>query len=318
MSVFDKSHGWICCLLAVSIVACGAAADMSATGSRGSSRGGTTNGQIGSSNDTNNFGNPLTDLSAGSGAVIVGMPSSCRKATIAFVVDGSGSMCEPFGNSTRWGELRGALLTMQTGLVYRLQSVAAFGLYVYDGSVDFMLAQSGGGAPSGGMIPQCEVEATLRRMMGMCPQIVEVKPGDNNAAMIDKMFPANPLGGSTPTDKAMNYVVDQLVAMGSAVPQYILLATDGQPNDICTGGMGGDGTAQQQGVVAAVDRAAKSGITTFVISLATDAALQMKLDEVARHGDALHPMAHSFSPTNSQDLIQTLTTLLGNAIGCPI
>jgi hypothetical protein len=82
--------------------------------------------------------------------------------------------------------------------------------------------------------------------------------------------------------------------------------------------MGGDGSVQQQGVVSAVDRAAQSGITTFVISLATDATLQMHLDEVARHGDKLNPMAHSYTPTNSQDLVQTLTNLLGSAIGCPI
>jgi hypothetical protein len=322
MSLFDKSHGWILWLLVACCVACSPDPDVSGMGARGPSRGGGVSGQTGSAKaGDSNFGNPLADLSAGSGTV-VGTASSCRNATIAFLVDGSGSMCEPFGNSTRWTELRNALVAKPAGLVYKLQSVASFGLYIYDGSVDFMLAQSAAPATGGGGggASMCEAAATFRRMMGMCPQIVEVKPADNNAATIDKMFPASTLGGSTPTDKAMNYLVDQLVGMrtmGSA-PQYILLATDGQPNDICTGGMGGDGTAQQLGVVAAVDRAAQAGITTFVISLASDAALQMHLDEVARHGDVRNPMAHSFTPTNSQDLIQTLTTLLGNAIGCPI
>jgi hypothetical protein len=99
-------------------------------------------------------------------------------------------------------------------------------------------------------------------------------------------------------------------------PQYIILATDGQPNDICTNGTGGDGTAQQMGVIAAVDKAAQMGITTFVISLASDAALQAQLDVVAKHGNPADPMAHTFSPMNPQDSTMTLSKLLSGALGC--
>jgi hypothetical protein len=317
MSLSDATRGWIFGLLAACCVACGSSPEETGA-ARSGPRGSSANGQTGiltAGAGSNDFGNPLKDLSAGANSVVVA--TTCRNATVAFVVDGSGSMCESFGNSTRWGELRKALLDKQTGLVYRLQSIATFGLYIYDGSVDFSVMQTGAAAMGGGSA--CAAQGTFRRMMGMCPQIVEVKPAANNAAVIDQMFPTMELGGSTPTDKAMNYVVDQLTALRKGSdPQFILLATDGAPNDICTGGMGGDGSVQQQGVVAAVDRAAQTGITTFVISLATDSALQMHLDEVARHGDKLNPMAHSYTPTNSQDLVQTLTNLLGSAIGCPI
>jgi hypothetical protein len=317
MSLFD-TRAWICGLLAACCIACGSDPVDSAMTARNAPRGSAANGQAGSVRagaGSVDFGNPLKDLSAGAGSVVVA--TTCRNATIAFVVDGSGSMCEPFGNSTRWGELRNALVAKQTGLVYRLQSIASFGLYIYDGSIDFSVMQTGAAAMGGGG-SMCAAAGTFRRMMGMCPQIVEVKPAANNAGIIDQMFPAMELGGSTPTDKAMNYVVDQLIKLRKGTdPQFILLATDGQPNDICTGGTGGDGTVQQQGVITAVDRAAQSGITTFVISLATDSALQMHLDQVAHHGDAANPMAHSYTPTNSQDLVQTLTTLLGSAIGCP-
>jgi hypothetical protein len=103
------------------------------------------------------------------------------------------------------------------------------------------------------------------------------------------------------------------------LPQYIILATDGQPNDICTGGMGGDGSAQRMAVIAQVDRAAQNHITTFVISVAgNDMALQQHLDMVAMHGDPTNPMAHSFSPMNPQDLVNTLAALLGGAIGCDV
>src|SRR6478609_11399211 len=61
-----------------------------------------------SSGGKNGFGNPT--------GVPTGLPmggshgsAKCLQPTIEFVVDGSGSMCEPFGASTRWQELRKAL-----------------------------------------------------------------------------------------------------------------------------------------------------------------------------------------------------------------
>jgi len=258
-----------------------------------------------------------TSLIATTVTIPGGGGASCSPATVAFVIDGSGSMCEPFGTGTRWQELRNALLDKTQGLIYRVQDRASFGLFLYDGSIDFELSASAASGPPA----TCNSPNTGRRLRGTeCLQLIEVQPKINNAPAIDQMYPTTELGGSTPTDKAMNRVVDQLLTLkaGSADPQYIILATDGQPNDICIGGAGGDGLAQQQGVIAAVDRAASMGITTFVISLASDPALQMHLDEVARHGDKANPAARTFSPTSTNDLVTTLTNLLGQAIGCPI
>jgi hypothetical protein len=255
---------------------------------------------------------PAQDAGADSGG--------CRKSTIAFVIDGSGSMCDTFGTSTRWGALRTALLDKTKGLMYRINSLASVGMYLYDGSVDLTLASMATG--SAAQNPTCAAISLFRRTSTACPQIIEVKPAINNAAHIDQMYPAMELGGSTPTDKVMSHVVDELLmlrAPGASPtdnPQYIILATDGQPNDICTGGAGGDGTAQQQGVVAAVDRAAAAGIQTFVISLASDPTLQMDLDVVAQHGAPTDPTAHTFNPTNSDDLVTTLTKVLSGALGC--
>ena len=48
--------------------------------------------------------------------------------TVVFVIDGSGSMCAPFGNGgTRWQSLRRALLYPMSGLIYRLQDAVRFG-----------------------------------------------------------------------------------------------------------------------------------------------------------------------------------------------
>jgi hypothetical protein len=311
---------WLsCCLLAVA--ACGGGdTTPSTTARRGSAAAGAV-GPGGVANPTSigapgSFGNPtgLAPLSAQAGS---GGNSDCRTVTVAFVIDGSGSMCEPFGSSTRWTSLRTALLDKTKGLFYRVTQQAALGLYLYDGTIDFQLSSQAASGPAA----TCTSPSTRNRLMGgMCPQIVEVKPAVGNAAALDKKYPATELGGSTPTDKAMSYVVGDLMKLRgtSTDPQYIILATDGQPNDICTGGTGGDGTAQQQGVITAVDMAAAAGITTFVISLASDPALQMHLDEVARHGNKADATAHTFSPTTPEDLVQTLTGLLGNAIGCPI
>jgi hypothetical protein len=164
--------------------------------------------------------------------------------------------------------------------------------------------------------------------MGQCPQLVEVLPPRlNNAMAIDTIYPRTELGGSTPTDKALNHVMDGLLAMvqqqgpdqKAMSPVYVILATDGAPNDICVGGTGGDGSVQRQGVISAVDRGAAAGIKTWVVSLAGgDAMLQAHLDEVAKHGDPTNPTARTFNPTNPDDLIMTLARLLGGAVGCHI
>jgi hypothetical protein len=56
-----------------------------------------------------------------------------------------------------------------------------------------------------------------------------------------------------------------------------------------------------------------------VLSLADgDPALQMHLDQVAMHGEPQNPKAHTFNPTNPDELLMTLATLLGGAVGCHV
>lgn len=256
------------------------------------------------------------------GADVVAIDPCAVEPIVLFVIDGSGSMCADFGGSTRWQSLRSSLLDRSQGLIYRLQDQGMFGMILYDGTIDAtVLMNATGGTPS----PACAMLYAMEKGEGDCPQLIEVPPAMSNASAIDTAFPATELGGSTPTDKAMNRAVDQLLEARKTGldlelhPQYIILATDGQPNDICVGGMGGDGVAQQQGVIAAVDRAAQANISTFVISLAGgDQALETHLDEVARHGSPNNPAAHTYSPTTPQDLVATLQELLRAAFGCDI
>jgi len=164
-----------------------------------------------------------------------------------------------------------------------------------------------------------------QKAMGECPGLVQVPIALNNAPAIDMAFPQTELGGSTPTDKAMNRAIDDLIGMrstdpdGMIKPQYVILATDGQPNDICVGGVGGDGMAQKQGVIGAVDRGAAEGIKTFVVSLAGgDMGLQAHLNEVALHGDPMNPMARTYTPESPEELVTQLAALVGGAVGCDI
>ena len=281
------------------------------------------------------FGNPTAGASGGSGKGSTGVsgsgPRNCADAMvntsiaepdILFVVDGSGSMCANFGGSTRWKALRAALLDPMNGLIPRMEKTVDFGLLLYDGTIDPILALTAiGGSPS----PECAAMYFEAKAMGMCPGLVQVPVALNNAMAIDMAFPQTELGGSTPTDRAMNTAVDQMIMNRSKDPdakphpQYIILATDGQPNDICMGGAGGDGNAQKAGVIAAVDRAAMNHIITFVISLAGgDQGLEQHLAEVAKHGEPMNPMAHTFTPDSPMALVDALTAIVGGAVGCQI
>jgi hypothetical protein len=249
--------------------------------------------------------------------------TSRNTPVILFVIDGSGSMCAPFGGATRWTATRTALLEPMNGLIYRLQQTVHFGMLLYDGTIDALLATLG--AATGSPTPMCAGNYLQQKMTGDCPGLVQVPVALNNAMAIDTAFPATELGGSTPTDKAMKVAVDQMIAMkvtdpdAKPRPQYIILATDGQPNDICVGGLGGDGMLQKTNVLAEVDRAAMNNITTFVISLADgDPGLQSHLDEVAKRGEPANPMAHTFNPMTPEDLTNTLITIIGGAVGCQI
>jgi hypothetical protein len=245
--------------------------------------------------------------------------SSCLEAVVLFVVDGSGSMCDVFGTATRWTALRTALLAPMTGLIPRLEGEAQFGLMIYDGSIDPTAA---GMATMGSPSPMCAGFGGLGNMQ--CPRYSRVAPKFMNAGPINQAFPQKEPGGSTPTHKAMNDAVTQMMMSAAGKdpasnPHFIILATDGQPNDICMGGVGGDGSAQKLEVIAAADRAAAAGIRTFVISLAgMDAGLEAHLAEVAKHGDPRNPAAHTFSPATPEDLQMALKMVLGAALGCVI
>ncbi|HET8933605.1 MAG TPA: VWA domain-containing protein [Polyangiales bacterium] len=291
----------------------------------------------GLSRGSRNGGGPL----AGGSALVIGggkngsagaaaSKASCASTTITagrkqpivtLVIDGSGSMCAPFGDSTRWTALRSALLDAD-GIVPRLQGVVSFGMTMYDGPLEFggILGGLGGFgmAGGGGQNPQCALMGAQNSMGKSCPNLISVPVALNNAMAITTMYPTMELGGSTPTHKALKVVVDHLLEQTASPdsvmnPQYIILATDGEPNELCATPSGQDPRAE---VIAEVTRAADENIKTFVISLAdNDAALMSHLVDVAAAGKTNNP---PFSPMNKQDLVATLGQIIGGAVGCEV
>jgi len=213
--------------------------------------------------------------------------------TIWLVVDGSSSMTQAFGTSDRWQTLRSTLMD-PGGVVESLQSVAKFGMVIYSGGA------RGGAATAD------------------CVQLVTVPPALQNHAAILAQYPMQPIGSGTPTDKALDHVVTTLPISNQAMldtasdPIYVVLATDGQPNDMCGGGFGGLGANPvEQRVVDVTTKGTLNGMLMYVISLAgDDAALQTHLGQVAAATASKTP---PFTPSTQQDLIATFRDIVGTA-----
>jgi hypothetical protein len=232
---------------------------------------------------------------------------------ITFVIDGSGSMCAAFEDTTRWGALRDALLDPSEGLFYRLQDQAQLGVVVYDGNIDITLASSTT-APTPG--PACSGFLSMGTGSIDCPRVFTVNPALDNASTIDSTYPTTLPGGSTPTHAVMSQAVDAAIqrTMERGHAESIVLITDGVPTDICIGGAGGDSTAQQNQVFAHIDRAANSGVSTYVIGLyGDDAVLESFVDTSAQHGTPADPDASAYKPKTRAELRAALDTVANAA-----
>lgn len=220
--------------------------------------------------------------------------------TVWLVLDGSGSMKEEFGGQTRWEALRAALMD-PGGVVESLQHSVRFGMVLYSGN------EMDDGAPA----------------TGECFQLVTVEPALDNYATLLAQYPTQELGGWTPTDRALDSVVTNLAVTNQDVldatpgPVYVVLATDGAPNDHCSGDQDRNGGRSQfdpvtaQKVLDVVGRGVQMGMQMFVISLAgDDDELATHLEQVASLGGTGQP---PFVPANKDDLVATFQQIIGNA-----
>lgn len=259
---------------------------------------------------------------AGNGAPVKLDPNVCASAQVAatritpevyFVIDGSGSMNANFGDGTRWSVLREALVG-QAGVVTQLESTVKFGMAIYSNNNPMS-----------------------------CPDMAALPASLNNLAMMSGAYPAQELGGGTPTGEALQKVIDGLPEFGALDsterPPIIILATDGEPNGCnspgacnwaadwaaCLGSLGAQlaaAPATYDTTLAAVRAAREKNISVWVISLADGLNNIPDLQKTANIGaglaDDASPGAPIYSPTNPDELTQTLAKLIGDAVTCDI
>jgi hypothetical protein len=212
--------------------------------------------------------------------------------TVWLIVDGSSSMTTSFANGmSRWQVLRSTLMD-PGGVVDSLQSVVDFGMVIYSG---------GASDPA------------------QCAQLVTVDPAINNLNNLSSMYPSSPLGMGTPTHKALAHVVDDLPVLSQAMldgktqPTYVVLATDGQPNDNCGNGNTSPdtGVSVEQQVIDVTTRGTKQGMNMFVISMAgDDMQLSSHLAMVAAATETKTP---PYVPSTKSDLVAAFRKIVGGA-----
>lgn len=280
-----------------------------------------TSGSLVVGNNTPGNGSPVISQ-AGSGAPTQLDPNVCAMARVAasrvvpevyFVIDGSGSMNADFGSGTRWTVLREALVG-PNGVVTKLEGVVKFGMAIY---------------------------ANNNPMS--CPDMTDVPAAISNLSALNSAYPGQELGGGTPTGEALQKVIDGLPAFGeldsTAQPPIIILATDGEPNGCnspgacnwaadwaaCLGNLGAQlaaAPANYDTTLAAVRAARDKNISVWVISLADGLNNIPDLQRTANIGAGLpedaSPGATIYSPQNPDELTQTLTQLIGDAVSCDI
>lgn len=290
-----------------------------------------------------NFGNPTGLMSIAGGAPIstsgtgAMAPEDCGSGdfiggrvtpVVWLVIDGSGSMAEslvapadpttmPAAGASRWDSLRPALMDPNGGVVKTLDPLVKFGMVMFDGPLNGGAGTTQtlpDGGPATGMPPTDE-----------CPRLALVEPALNNFAVLDMAIPTLPPGGSTPTHKAMEQVLSHLPAdlqVPDQVhdPVYVVLATDGAPNDFCAGGglnpfqMGPDPI--QQMVVSLTGQMQMKGVPVYVISLAAgDQRLATHLADVAKAGGTGKP---PFTPQDKDALVQTFMDIIGPEVLCSV
>jgi len=220
-----------------------------------------------------------------------------RRATpnVVLVVDQSGSMDQDFGSSNRWDVLRDSLIGEPDGLVPTLEPAVRFGLALYSAE-----------------------QTDMGPVLGMCPLITWVDPALDNLDAIAAVYrPADPIA-ETPTGASIDAVLARLTMVPdpSSDPTILILATDGEP-DTCEVPNPQTGQADS---IAAVERAYRAGIRTFIISVGNDVGMA-HLRDVANAGvgrGAGDPDAPFWVAGDDEGLRSALEEIVGGALSCVI
>jgi hypothetical protein len=224
---------------------------------------------------------------------------------VVLLLDGSSSMAEPYsGNMSRWQAMRQAIVDPNTGVVSTMEGMIEFALVIYNGPMAGMMGGGGG---------QCPISLPV------------VAPALNNYQAIEQAFPRSEPGVFTPTGEALELVCFSLPGADQDVrPQYVILATDGNPNS-CNVDMGqltgGEPPADYQSVIDAANYCCERGVTVYVVSLASGGPeYEAHLQEIANIAACTGAVGAGtvYSPQDPGRLANDLSQLIGGAMTCEV
>ncbi|MFC1611196.1 hypothetical protein ACFL6C_09565 [Myxococcota bacterium] len=209
--------------------------------------------------------------------------------TVMLLVDQSASMVKPYPGGTRWSVLRDTLVDPGEGVVSRLDSVVRFG-------VTFFTSQD---------------EASE------CPILTTELPALANFAGIAFLYSQVGPKQDTPTGESIDTMVGILATLSLPGPQYIVLATDGEP-DTCADP---DSDLGQTVALEATQRAYDSQIPVFVLSVGQDDLSLSHLQELANAGvglpiDGSAGNAPYFQPNDADELARAFDDIFKRVLTC--
>jgi len=195
-------------------------------------------------------------------------------------------------NTSKWSAMREAIVAPGRGVVSTTEGLIEFGLVIYSGPRDS---------------DDCPIPGEV------------VGPALNNYSAIEAAFPGNSPGRYTPTGEALQLVCEALPGVAADMrPQYVILATDGEPNS-CEGRTSGG--VDYQSVIDAANLCCSKGVTIYVISLASGGQeFQDHLQQVADIGacNSAGGGATVYSPQDPAQLSTDLGQLIGGAVTCDV
>ena len=207
--------------------------------------------------------------------------------SIQLLIDRSGSMADPIGNTSRYNAIKNSLVDSTNGVITKLQQKAYFGASLY--STD-----------------------------SPCPRLYSVPRALNNRDTIANLINSQSPAGNTPTgpsiDQAVAGFASQPPPAGS--PPIIVLATDGLPNE-CNSN---DTTVGQAKSITAAKAAYAAGIKLFILAVGNginDAHLQ-SMANAGAGVQAGMPNAPYYISNTPQDLTNAFNQIVGGVISCDL
>lgn len=228
-----------------------------------------------------------------------------KTPTVQLLLDQSGSMNDPYGNTKRWPALRQALINPTSGVIPRLQGQVVFGASLYSNK-----SMDDGTGKQVGIKPCPTVTSTPNRKL-------------NNLAEITTLLNAEP-DEDTPTAESIDKIRADFAANPPATgsPPIIVLATDGLP-DTCDdadppGGARQDAASQKS--VQAAQAAYAAGIRVFFLFVGNDAAGDHP-QQMANAGAGKDPKTGKekfYTAQNPAELTAAFNEIIGGVVTCDL